>query len=101
MSLAFQAGKVLGGFSRRLGRQLDDKWRQARVAFEAGLRGDGVTFTRRRLDELYARLELEPGADAEAVDRAWRRLVRVYHPDRFANDPDRFERATRLVAALN
>ncbi|MEM8997578.1 MAG: J domain-containing protein, partial [Acidobacteriota bacterium] len=55
----------------------------------------------RGFDELYARLELEPGADSEAVDRAWRRLVRVYHPDRFADDADRFERATRLVAALN
>ncbi|MEM1177275.1 MAG: DnaJ domain-containing protein [Acidobacteriota bacterium] len=103
MSFAFFAGRTLGGFRKRLGRRLDEKWQQARVAFEDGLRGDmdGTRLSRRQLEELYGRLELPPGADAAAIDRAWRRLVRVYHPDRFANDPDRFARATRLVAALN
>lgn len=34
------------------------------------------------LVEAYKELELEPGASVEAVRKAWRQLVRDYHPDR-------------------
>jgi DnaJ-domain-containing protein 1 len=35
----------------------------------------------------YQLLGLAPGADRDAVRRAWRRLVRDHHPDRHAGDP--------------
>jgi DnaJ-domain-containing protein 1 len=35
----------------------------------------------------YTRLGLEPGVPLEAVRRAWRRLARDNHPDRFPGDP--------------
>ena len=94
MSLAYEAGRWVG---RRL-TSASSRWREAREAFEQGLRRG---YSKSRLEELYGRLELPIDADLEQVEQAWKRLVRLYHPDRFANDPDRLERATRVVAALN
>ena len=37
----------------------------------------------------YAVLGLEPGADAAAVDQAYKRLIKLYHPDRAGGDPAR------------
>jgi TPR repeat protein len=37
--------------------------------------------------EAYRTLDLEPGADLGSVRHAYRVLVKVWHPDRFANDP--------------
>ena len=39
------------------------------------------------LEQWYGILELEPGAPVEEVNQAYRDLVRVWHPDRFAHDP--------------
>jgi hypothetical protein len=37
----------------------------------------------------YAALGLEPGADAAAVDRAYKRLIKQHHPDREGGDSTR------------
>ena len=39
------------------------------------------------LDDYYRILELEPNASAENIKKAYRDLVQVWHPDRFAHDP--------------
>lgn len=49
----------------------------------------------------YANLEIEVGSDLETVTRAWKRLVREYHPDRYAGTKEREAEATRLVQELN
>ncbi len=49
----------------------------------------------------YRNLELEPGADFATVKQAYRRLMRTYHPDRYAHDPDRQRIATEISAKLN
>ncbi len=49
----------------------------------------------------YRNLELEPGADFKTVKRAYRRLMRTYHPDRYADDPERQRVATQISAKLN
>lgn len=50
----------------------------------------------------YAVLELEEGASPESVDRAYRELSRVWHPDRFASDsPSMQERAQRKQQEVN
>lgn len=49
----------------------------------------------------YRNLELEPGADFETVKRAYRRLMRTYHPDRYADNPERQRVATEISAKLN
>src|SRR5258706_16184243 len=37
--------------------------------------------------EAYRALDLQPGTDLGSVRQAYRLLVKVWHPDRFANDP--------------
>jgi TPR repeat protein len=37
--------------------------------------------------EAYRTLDLQPGADLGSVRQAYRVLVKVWHPDRFAHDP--------------
>ena len=54
-----------------------------------------------RLEDCYRLLELPPGASEQEVTRAWRELVKVWHPDRFANDPLMRKRAEEKVKALN
>jgi DnaJ-domain-containing protein 1 len=49
----------------------------------------------------YRNLELEPGADFATVKQAYRRLMRTYHPDRYAHDPERQRIATEISAKLN
>lgn len=49
----------------------------------------------------YANLELPYGASREAVRSARRRLLSRYHPDRFANDPNKARLANDLVRRLN
>ena len=39
------------------------------------------------LDRYHRTLELERGASAEDIKRAWRDLTKVWHPDRFQGDP--------------
>lgn len=54
------------------------------------------------LGACYAALELEDGASADAVDRAYRELSRVWHPDRFAGDnPSLQERARQKQGEIN
>jgi len=49
----------------------------------------------------YRALELPYGADREAIRRAHRKLLRQFHPDRFANQPSKLEDATRLSQELS
>jgi DnaJ-domain-containing protein 1 len=48
------------------------------------------------LRRYYANLELPEGASLAEVKAAYRRLVRTYHPDRHAGDPD----AARITMEL-
>ena len=51
--------------------------------------------------ESYAVLELPFGASLEEVKKAYRKLVRVWHPDRFANDPELSKEAEQKLRRLN
>lgn len=55
---------------------------------------------RKQLLQYYANLELPPGASLEQVRRAYRELMRKYHPDRHAGDPDKQRAATELAQSL-
>lgn len=33
------------------------------------------------MEDLYQTLQVDPGADPEVIDAAWRRLAHIYHPD--------------------
>ncbi|HUO85392.1 MAG TPA: J domain-containing protein [Thermoanaerobaculia bacterium] len=49
----------------------------------------------------YRLLDLQPGASDDEVRRAYRELVRVWHPDRFGQDPTLRERAEEKLKRIN
>ncbi|HXU82922.1 MAG TPA: J domain-containing protein [Polyangia bacterium] len=48
----------------------------------------------------YASLEVPPGSDFETVRKAYRTLMRKYHPDRHAQTPEKQKAATELAQKL-
>lgn len=52
------------------------------------------------IEQYYANLEVEVGSDLETVKRAYRRLMRRYHPDKHAGDPEKYRNATVLAQSL-
>ncbi|MCK6621923.1 MAG: DnaJ domain-containing protein [Calditrichaceae bacterium] len=53
------------------------------------------------LAQYYANLEVPYGSDLETVRRAWKNLLRKYHPDRHSGDPEKQAIANQLVQELN
>lgn len=49
----------------------------------------------------YSNLEVPYGSDLETVRRAWKRLVRKYHPDLHSKDPEKRRVANELTQGLN
>lgn len=54
----------------------------------------------KQLAQYYANLELQPGATLEDVKKAYRELMRKYHPDKFLGDPEKHRAATELAQSL-
>lgn len=50
-------------------------------------------------DDLYARLELTPDASPEAIEVAWRALLKRHHPDVAGDDAEALDRAKRINVA--
>ncbi|MFQ5673441.1 MAG: J domain-containing protein [Nitrospinales bacterium] len=49
----------------------------------------------------YANLELPPGAGRDEAKRAWKRLLKKYHPDLHSAHPEKRKVATELTGRLN
>lgn len=49
----------------------------------------------------YANLEVPFGAPMNEVVRSYRRLLRQYHPDKHANNPERLATATEIAKKIN
>ncbi len=102
-SLGSKAGKrvraVRDAAEEAWERAYQDAKQRAGVRDGSGL--DAIALQRK----WYRTLELDHGASLQDVRRAYRRLVRLYHPDRFANDPEKLRAATevsrRLTEAYN
>lgn len=56
---------------------------------------------RKTIRDYYANLEVPFGADLKTVRKSYRRLMREYHPDNFADDPEKEKMATRLSQELS
>lgn len=52
-------------------------------------------------EKYYRILEVKPSASADEIQRAYRELVKVWHPDRFQNDPSLKERANAKLREIN
>ena len=62
------------------------------------------TQTDRDYEELAAAADKKQNLTAEQeaeLTRLWKKLVKLYHPDRFANEPDKLEAYHKLTAAIN
>jgi hypothetical protein len=51
--------------------------------------------------DCYAILGLRPGATLSEVKKAYRRLVKEWHPDRYAHDAERRRHAERVLKTVN
>lgn len=60
----------------------------------------GAGLDAKRLREIYATLEVKPGATYDEVKSSYRRLMRKYHPDLHINDPKKHKAATALTMQL-
>lgn len=49
----------------------------------------------------YRALEVPVGSDASTVKKGYRRMMKRYHQDRFANDPDKHDVAGEVSKQLN
>jgi len=52
-------------------------------------------------EEAYRLLELDQGASAQEIRKAYRKLAKVWHPDRLLNDVESKARATERLQAIN
>lgn len=95
-------GSRAGRSARRFKDAAEEAWERAFEAARAraGVRGDPPADPAADRRRWYRTLELEPGADLQQVRRAYRRLMKQYHPDRFANDPDKLKVATEVTRKL-
>ncbi|MCP5205494.1 MAG: exonuclease [Pseudomonadales bacterium] len=60
--------------------------------------------TKKQYDEIARQaVQNQPLSDEEEQElkRLWRKLVRLYHPDRYAHDPEKQELYTRLTSEIN
>ena len=55
----------------------------------------------RDIDRWYKILELEPGASPEELKQAYRDLAKVWHPDRFSDDPRLQQKALEKLKKIN
>ena len=46
-------------------------------------------------------LEVGPHASFEEIKKSYRKLMKVYHPDLFHNDPEKFKMAQEVSSQLN
>jgi DnaJ-domain-containing protein 1 len=66
----------------------------SRSSARGGGPGDAVT-------RAYAALEVPPGSDFETVRKAYRNMMRKYHPDRHAATPEKQKAANELAQKLS
>lgn len=55
----------------------------------------------RREMDYRANLQVDPDADLDTIRAAYRRLLRLYHPDLNAGDPEKQEIAEQITQRLN
>lgn len=98
-----EAADTVGAKAGRKARQFRDAaeeaWEKAYDAAQArngGQPGARPTPEAERI-RWYRTLELEPGADLAAVRKSYRRLLKQYHPDKFAKDPEKYKAATEVT----
>lgn len=98
-----EAADTVGAKAGRKARQFRDAaeeaWEKAYDAAQARNGGQPGARPSPEAERIrwYRTLELEPGADLAAVRKSYRRLLKQYHPDKFAKDPEKYKAATEVT----
>jgi WD40 repeat protein len=53
------------------------------------------------IEEYYKILEIEPNASQEEIKQAYRHLAKIWHPDRFYNEPKMKQQADEKIKQIN
>jgi len=97
--VADTVGAKAGRKARQFRDAAEEAWDRAYDAAQA--RGGGQPGARPTPEaeriRWYRTLELEPGTDLAAVRKSYRRLLKQYHPDKFAKDPEKYKAATEVA----
>jgi DnaJ-domain-containing protein 1 len=95
-------GKKAGRKARRFKDAAEEAWERAyeNARVRAGVRGEPLSDPAADRKRWYRTLELQPGADLKEVRRAYRKMLLQYHPDRYANDPEKYKVATEVTRKL-
>jgi DnaJ-domain-containing protein 1 len=95
-------GAKAGRSARRFKDAAEEAWERAyeNARHRAGVRGEPPRDPAADRKRWYRTLEVEPGADLQTVRRAYRKLLLQYHPDRHANDPEKYKAATEVTRKL-
>lgn len=96
-------GKKAGRRAREFKDAAEEAWDRAyeNARNRAGVRGEPPSDPAADRRRWYKALGVEQGADLKTVRTAYRKLQLQYHPDRFANDPDKQAAATEVTRKLN
>lgn len=95
-------GTKAGRQARKIRDAAEDAWERAYESAKAraGVRGAPPSDPAADRKRWYKILEVEPGADLKTVRRAYRKALLQYHPDKFANDPEKQKAATEVTRRL-
>lgn len=95
-------GAKAGRRARKVRDAAEDAWERAyeTAKARAGVRGEPPSDPAADRRRWYKTLEVQPGADIKTVRRAYRRAMLQYHPDKFAQDPDKQKAATEVTRRL-
>lgn len=95
--------------SSSTGRQATGKGQSTSRSRDSGFRNRGTSSGRTKgggripesLRKDFANLEVPFGAGLEQARAAHRRLIRAYHPDRHATNPDKYRIANQITQRVN
>lgn len=95
-------GAKAGRRARKFRDAAEEAWERAydTAKARAGVRGEPPSDPAADRKRWYKTLEVEPGADLKTVRRAYRKALLQYHPDKFANDPEKQKVATEVTRRL-
>ncbi len=98
-------GAKAGRRARKVADAAEDAWERAfEAAQQRQASGGGSTVrgrpSQREIEGWYRTLEVPADAEWAIVRKSYRRLVAKYHPDRFADDPTKYEAATEVARKI-
>lgn len=99
---ADSVGTKAGRGARKVRDAAEDAWERAYESAKAraGVRGEPPSDPAADRKRWYKTLEVAPGSDLKTVRRAYRKALLRYHPDKFANEPEKLKAATEITRRL-